>query len=538
MSNKNNILENTDSKLKNGKLNKQLFEQNFAKSKSAMCIVDYKGRFVRVNKEYAKLFGYKIEELEGEHFTKISAHDSKNTLLENHKKTFNTAGILKLEEKVKHKNGTYFYVLSTNQSINNDESEKLRISTIVDISERLKNELIQSVLLEISKLASKSIKPEELFTSIHEAIRHIMPVRNFAVCLENESDKKIEYPYIKNEFNIDEKSSLNKEFELLKNENDSVLLDKDKIEEVLSNKYSPEYKNIPHSFVGVPLKLKEKIIGAIIIKDFNGTRYTNENKEVLEIIASHVNSVLERKKYEEELIKARKKAEESAKLKSEFLAQISHEIRTPLNSILSFSSLIKQELKDVISDELAETFNFIERGGNRLTRTIELILNISKIKNQQYKIDLTEVDIYNDVLYPLLIEQLTKAEDKGLKLNLIKPDKPLKLVLDQYSVSQLFMNLIDNAIKYTKEGSVTIKPFVNQFGKIQVDIIDTGIGIAKEYMPTMFEAFSQEEQGYTRSYEGIGLGLSLVKSYADLNNAEIKVKSKKNKGSVFSVIFN
>ncbi len=538
MANKNNILENTDTKLENGKLHNQLFEQNFAQSKNAMCIVDYDGNFVRVNKEYAKLFGYKPDELEGEHFTKISAHDSKDNLLENHKKTFNTAGILKLEEKVKHKNGTYFYVLSTNQSINNEESEKLRISTIVDISDRLKNELVQSVLLEISKLSGKSIEPEELFTSIHNAISHIMPVRNFAVCLENNSDKKIEYPYIKNEFNTDEKKTLNKEFELLKNENDSVLLDKNKIEELLSNKYSPDYKNLPHSFVGVPLKLKEKIIGAIIIKDFNGTRYTNENKEVLELVASHVNSVLERKKYEEELIRARKEAEESAKLKSEFLAQISHEIRTPLNSILSFSSLIKSELKDVISDELAETFNFIERGGNRLTRTIELILNISKIKNQQYKIDLTEVDIYKDVLYPLLVEQLTKAEDKGLKLNLIKPDKPLKLVLDQYSVSQLFMNLIDNAIKYTKEGSVTIKPFVNEFGKIQVDIIDTGIGIAEEYMPTMFEAFSQEEQGYTRSYEGIGLGLSLVKSYADLNNAEIKVNSKKNKGSVFSVIFN
>ena len=100
------------------------------------------------------------------------------------------------------------------------------------------------------------------------------------------------------------------------------------------------------------------------------------------------------------------------------------------------------------------------------------------------------------------------------------------------------MNLIDNAIKYTNKGSVKIKPFVNEFGKIQVDIIDTGIGISEEYMPQMFEAFSQEEQGYTRSYEGIGLGLSLVKSYADLNNAEIKVQSEKNKGSVFSVIFN
>ncbi len=538
MPNKNNITQNTDVQQQNAKQYSKLFENNFNKSASAMCIIDQDGKFINVNKKYAKLFGYNSNELIGKHFSIIATEDSEKTLLENHQKVFNDIDFLKTEEKVKHKNGTYFYIESTNQRVNNEDGDKIRISTVKNISNRLKNELVQSVLLEISKLSSQSIETEKLFSLIHNAISHIMPVKNFAVCLEDESKKKINYPYIYNEFNKDEKKSLEKEFRLLKNEKQSVLLNEDKIETILNNKFNPDYKNIPHSFVGVPLKLKEKMIGAIIIKDFNGTRYTNENKEVLEIIASHINSVLERKKYEEELIKARKEAEESAKLKSEFLAQISHEIRTPLNSILSFSSLIKDELKDVISDELHETFDFIERGGNRLTRTIELILNISKIKNQQYKIDLSEIDITDDILYPLFNELKTKAEDKGLTLELIKPEKKLKLVLDQYSVGQLFMNLIDNAIKYTNEGSVKIKPFVNEFGKIQVDIIDTGIGISEEYMPQMFEAFSQEEQGYTRSYEGIGLGLSLVKSYADLNNAEIKVRSEKNKGSVFSVIFN
>ncbi len=539
MPNKNNITQNTVVQQSNGaKQYSKLFENNFNKSSSAICMIDQDGKFINVNKKYAKLFGYEVDELIGKHFSIIATDDSQNTLLENHQKIFNDIDYLKTEEKVKHKNGTYFYIESTNQRVNNEDGDKIRISTVKDISHRLKNELIQSVLLEISKLSSQSIETEKLFGLIHNAVSHIMPVKNFAVCLEDESKNKVDCPYIYNEFNKDEKQSLEKEFKLLKSEKQSVLLNKDNIEKILNNKYNPGYKNIPHSFVGVPLKLKEKMIGAIIIKDFNGTRYTNENKEVLEIIASHINSVLERKKYEEELIKARKKAEESAKLKSEFLAQISHEIRTPLNSILSFSSLIKDELKDVISDELNETFEFIERGGNRLTRTIELILNISKIKNQQYKIDLSETDITDDILYPLFNELKTKAEDKGLTLELIKPKKKLKLVLDQYSVSQLFMNLIDNAIKYTNKGSVKIKPFVNEFGKIQVDIIDTGIGISEEYMPQMFEAFSQEEQGYTRSYEGIGLGLSLVKSYADLNNAEIKVQSEKNKGSVFSVIFN
>ena len=94
--------------------------------------------------------------------------------------------------------------------------------------------------------------------------------------------------------------------------------------------------------------------------------------------------------------------------------------------------------------------------------------------------------------------------------------KNSRIVCDQYSVNQLFSNLIENAVKYTNKGSVKIKTFINEVGKIQVDIEDTGIGISSEYVPKLFEPFSQEEQGYTRSYEGIGLGLSLVKNYADL----------------------
>ena len=102
----------------------------------------------------------------------------------------------------------------------------------------------------------------------------------------------------------------------------------------------------------------------------------------------------------------------------------------------------------------------------------------------------------------------------------------------------MFINLVENAIKYTNSGSITIDSYLNNFGNIQVDIIDTGIGISEEFLHKIFEPFIQEEQGYTRTYEGIGLGLSLVKSYAELNNAELQVKSEKNVGSVFSVIFN
>ena len=113
----------------------------------------------------------------------------------------------------------------------------------------------------------------------------------------------------------------------------------------------------------------------------------------MELVSGQLARVIERKYYEEDLVTARNKAEEAVRLKSEFLAQISHEIRTPLNSILSFSSLLKNELTGTLSPELEEAFSYIERGGNRLTRTIDLILNASNSQNNQYKINLEKMDL-------------------------------------------------------------------------------------------------------------------------------------------------
>ena len=112
--------------------------------------------------------------------------------------------------------------------------------------------------------------------------------------------------------------------------------------------------------------------------------------------------------------------------------------------------------------------------------------------------------------------------------------KHTKILADQYTITQLLINLIDNALKYTISGSVKIK--VESDDKfVIIKIIDTGIGISEEFIPTLFEPFLQEEMGYTRSFEGNGLGLALVKKYLELNNGTIEVKSKKGTGSTFSV---
>ena len=258
----------------------------------------------------------------------------------------------------------------------------------------------------------------------------------------------------------------------------------------------------------------------------------------LRMVGTHTD-ITERKKVEEELLVAKEKAEMSDRFKSEFLAQMSHEIRSPINVILSFTSLLKDELKDKIDAELAGSFESIDNGGRRIIRTIDMILNMSEIQTGIVEIRPVKLNLYTDILQNLVLEYKSSAKSKGLGLTLRNEvtDRPV-IHADEYSVTQIFSNLIDNAIKYTRKGGIEVSIFKNGGDKLSVKVSDTGIGISEEYIPQIFNAFTQEETGYTRKFEGNGLGLALVKRYCDLNNIDIKVESKKGEGSKFIVTFN
>jgi len=515
-----------------------LFKSIFDDAENGICIVNYDGQIIELNSLYADMFGYEKEELIDQHFSILISEDYKSTVEQNHYKIFNGTNIIKADEKVIHKNGTYFYIQTSNLRVNDEQGNKLRITTAVDVTNRLKNELIQSVLLKISNLTNLNTPIDKIFKAVHEAVSQLFPVKNLTVCVKNRISGITEYPYYVSEVGQANSKQMEAEHKYILASGKSVALDNHAIEKLVKSSILKPYDPEPSAIMGIPLVVKNEIQGSLILKDYSKILYTKEDKELMELVSGQLARVIERKYYEEDLVTARNKAEEAVRVKSEFLAQISHEIRTPLNSILSFSSLLKSELKKHLSPDLEEAFSYIERGGNRLTRTIDLILNVSNSQNNQYKIKLEEVDLLNQILVPLVKEFNETANGKGIKLILCKSVGKIRLVCDQYSVNQLFSNLLENAIKYTQNGSVKIRGFQNEYGRPQVDVEDTGIGISDEYMPKIFDPFSQEEQGYTRTYEGIGLGLSLVKSYAELNNAEIKVQSKKDVGTTFSVIFN
>lgn len=245
------------------------------------------------------------------------------------------------------------------------------------------------------------------------------------------------------------------------------------------------------------------------------------------------------KGYESKLIEAKVRAEKSDRLKTEFLAQMSHEIRTPLNTIFNFTSLIEDELgtSNSMTSELSECFSSINSAGTRIIRTVDLILNMSEIQNKTFESLLSVFNLYERVIHKLFIEYSKRAEMKGLSLSINRTTDDMMIHADEYTVEHIILNILDNAIKYTERGNISIEIFSNLDGHLSVSVKDTGIGIAEEYLSTIFKPFSQEEQGYTRKYDGTGLGLALVKKYCTINNATIQVVSSKGEGATFTVNF-
>jgi PAS domain S-box-containing protein len=244
-----------------------------------------------------------------------------------------------------------------------------------------------------------------------------------------------------------------------------------------------------------------------------------------------------KKKMIEELIDARDRAEQSANLKTEFLAQMSHEIRSPLNAIVGIVAFLKDMFTDRITTDNSHWFESLDMSTKRIIRTVELILHTAELQTNGYNPNPVSLNLDKDILSGLAKEFQSSANQKGLIFIYNCKEKDTSVIADEYSLGQVFANLIGNAIKYTDKGKINIEVYKNNSGRLIVEIRDTGIGISKEFYPKIFEPFTQEEQGYSRSYEGNGLGLALVKKYCELNNLRIEFESEKYVGSTFRIMF-
>jgi signal transduction histidine kinase len=218
-------------------------------------------------------------------------------------------------------------------------------------------------------------------------------------------------------------------------------------------------------------------------------------------------------------------------LKSEFLANISHEFRTPLNAILNFTEILLMEMEGPLNMKQKEDLRMVKESGEDLLRLINGILDLSKIESGKMELHMEPVNVA-DMVSSVISQVTLRAVEKGLTVKTEIPDRSLIIRGDELRLKQVLRNLIDNALKFTKEGEITVG-FNQEKDYIVVKVHDTGIGIKEEDHKRIFDKFIQIEGGTTREFGGTGLGLSVAKEIIELHGGKIWVESNPGEGSTF-----
>jgi len=250
---------------------------------------------------------------------------------------------------------------------------------------------------------------------------------------------------------------------------------------------------------------------------------------------AYSNNILEKELLNDRLILAVEEANTAAQSKSDFLSTMSHELRTPLNSVIGMSELLIEESNSPEQEENLKILNF---SAASLHTLINDILDFNKLGSEKLYLEAIGVNIYT-LLHDICSGLRLQANERGLKLNLEVDDEIKNSIVctDPTRISQIIYNLAGNAIKFTTEGSVTIRLNVlssdDELIKIRFSVIDTGIGIIKEQQDAIFEPFVQASSSTTRNYGGTGLGLAIVKRLLALFNSNIKLESTEGNGTRF-----
>jgi len=260
----------------------------------------------------------------------------------------------------------------------------------------------------------------------------------------------------------------------------------------------------------------------------------DENGEVTSSV--HIaKDITERKLAEEKLKEANEKLKEYNQLKDEFVSTASHELRTPLSIIMGAIRLILDEIPGKIVDEQRDILTTAMESVNRLTRIVDSLLTISKIESGKLDLQTTVVNIC-ELIKATVSNYTPLAQEKGICLDCEIPQRSVNICLDPDKTKEVLINLISNSIKFTPEGGWIKVICTKQDGEVLVSVQDSGVGIAEEDLPKLFDKFTQFGRKAGPGEKGTGLGLAITKKLVEMHGGKIDVKSELNQGTTFTVI--
>ena len=292
------------------------------------------------------------------------------------------------------------------------------------------------------------------------------------------------------------------------------------------NGFFDKCKNSKDKSETLPIKIRCKD-GEYKLLNHRIKALENEYNEIDKILLIG-QDITKQKKAEEELVVAKEKAEESDRLKTAFLQNMSHEIRTPLNGILGFAELLHTE--ETSKEEIIKYSGIIQSSGNRLLELINDIIEISKIETGNLSVYLKSISMHK-MMENVFNQFLLKSEERGIDLKLLQSEDIL-FESDEKMLSQILTNLISNALKFTKRGSIEIN-YTIQGNEILFSVKDTGEGILEEHQDKIFSRFYQVNMSMSRGFEGAGLGLSICKGLVETLKGKIWLTSELGKGTTF-----
>ncbi|MGK0288789.1 MAG: signal transduction histidine kinase [bacterium] len=281
---------------------------------------------------------------------------------------------------------------------------------------------------------------------------------------------------------------------------------------------------------------EESVILAYDINDYKAKTELTSQKLFTTVVTSlrAYQAITALEEARDELKTAWKRAEEMNRLKDCFLANMRHELRTPLNGIMGFSSILEDQ---ITNPELKSYIKIIQESGDRLLNTLNDILELVSLEAGQEPLDLKQFDVVVEC-QNILDNFQEQAKEKGLGFSFenLSVDDPAFIQLDKKIFDKILRGLLSNALKFTLEGEIKFQ-IAKEEGFVTICIRDTGVGVDQTFLPNIFDAFKQESDGYSRAFEGAGIGLTIVKQLTELMGGEIIPESIKGVGTVMTLKF-
>jgi signal transduction histidine kinase/DNA-binding response OmpR family regulator len=286
------------------------------------------------------------------------------------------------------------------------------------------------------------------------------------------------------------------------------------------------------SLVAIPLTRADRIVGALVVRRKQPGTFSDETCELLSAFASQSAIALTNARLYQELERQSAELAEASRHKSEFLASMSHELRTPLNAVIGFSEVLLERMFGELNDRQADYLQDILSAGRHLLALINDVLDLSKVEAGQMELDRTQFDVAEAIEYARLLVR-ERASQHQIDLSVDAPREELGTIwADQLRFKQILLNLLSNAVKFTPDGGSVRVVARRVDGDLEVTVADTGVGIAAEDQPRIFDSFQQGERS-SSSAEGTGLGLTLTRRIVELHGGTLWLRSVLGVGSTF-----